>query len=335
MPIVSLSDYRSPAFLFNGHLQTILPALFRRVADVQYERERITTPDQDFLDLDWSLATPGKRARSLAILCHGLEGNSTRPYMLGMVRAFNQQGWDALAWNFRSCSEEMNHLPCFYHSGATHDLDHVVQHALTENAYERVVLVGFSLGGNLVLKYVGERGDHLPTAVERAMVFSVPCDLGASARQIARRDNYVYMSRFLSSLRQKIDNKSQQQPGKLSPTHLRDIRTLEEFDDKYTAPLHGFRSARDYYQKCSSRHYLGGIRIPTLIVNAKNDPFLSLECYPTEEAKNHPYVFLEIPNTGGHCGFCLDHLQGNYWSEQRALQFLETHVAQPAQAAWV
>jgi hypothetical protein len=322
MPLISQSDYKSPLFLFNGHLQTIIPGLFRRVDGIRYQRERIETPDHDFLDLDWSKTN----ASRLAIISHGLEGNSQRPYVLGMVRELNRNGWDALAWNFRGCSGEMNRNLQFYHSGATEDLEVVIQHALAQQHYKTIALIGFSLGGNLTLKYVGERGLDILPQIKKAVVFSVPCDLKTGALKMGTLSNKVYMWRFLKHLRQKMEAKAAVMPQQLNIVAFHKIKNFKQFDDRYTAPLHGFKDAIEYWSHCSSKNYLHTIAIPTLIVNAKNDPFLSPECFPSEQVSELPHVYLEIPETGGHCGFYQNSLHGRYWSEERAIRFLEnTH----------
>lgn len=321
MPLVTDSSHTPPFYLFNGHLQTIIPSLFRRVKGVEYQRERIATPDQDFLDVDWSsapnpLPEAGKR---LAILSHGLEGDSRRSYILGMVRALNAHGWDALAWNYRGCSGEPNCQPRFYHSGATDDLEVVVNHALARTTYTKVALIGFSLGGNLTLKYLGEQGSALPSVIQRAVAFSVPLDLLACSVQLGTRANTLYKRRFLASLRRKVQSKTH---GSISSQGALQARTLQEFDEAYTAPLHGFLHAHDYYERCSAKNFLASIAIPTLIVNAQNDPFLAPACFPIELVKDLPQVFLEIPQKGGHCGFFSKTLHGTYWSEERALTFI-------------
>jgi uncharacterized protein len=318
MPLITTSDYIAPALLPNKHLQTIFPALFRKVSGVRYDRERIETFDKDFIDLDWSRTG----SRKLGILCHGLEGDSQRPYMLGMVRMLNREGYDAMSINFRGCSGESNSRLRFYHSGASDDVDHIVDRVIKSGHYNQIVLIGFSLGGNLLLKYLGEKGSELHPMVRKAVVFSVPCNLADSAQNLCNGENRIYHARFMKSLKKKIKEKALLQPGKLSLKHLDKLKTLTEFDEKYTAPLHGFKDAADYYKQCSSCHFIKNIRIPTLIVNAKNDPFLSLSCFPTEEVRTNQYVFLEIPAEGGHCGFYERNSNGDYWSEKRAWRFL-------------
>jgi len=305
--------YKPPFFLFNAHLETIFPSLFRRVSNVPFVRERIVTPDEDFLDLDWVK----KGSSKLVIISHGLEGNSTRGYVKGMARAALMQGFDVLAWNFRGCSGELNSKMKFYHSGATDDLGVVIEHA--RKSYPEIYLVGFSLGGNLTLKFLGEQ--HVPKEVKRVVALSVPLNLHTSCQQIALPSNWIYQRRFLKSLQAKVEAKAKHFPA-IDTTGMRELKTLMDFDDRYTAPLHGFENAVDYYQRCSAIHFLADINIPTLIVNAKNDPFLSSDCYPVHELKSHPYVSLEVPTFGGHVGFAQIGKNGLYWSEERALRFL-------------
>jgi predicted alpha/beta-fold hydrolase len=305
-------NYRRPFFLFSGHLETIYPAILRDV-NLTYERERITTSDNDFLDLDWVK----KQSKKLVIISHGLEGNSTRAYVKGMARALSLKGFDILAWNFRGCGDEMNRQLRFYHSGATDDLDAVVRHGI-DRGYSEIFLIGFSLGGNLTLKYLGERQAHNP--IVKAAVFSTPLDLYTSCLKISKPSNQIYARRFLTSLKQKILCKSALVAG-LDLKGLEQISTILEFDDRYTAPLHGFQDALDYYKKCSSINFLESIGIPTLIVNAQNDPFLSELCYPVTECKCHRYIKFENPRHGGHVGFAQFNKNGLYWSEERALSF--------------
>ena len=324
MPLVAQSRYQSPFYLFNGHLQTIVPSLWRTVEGVAYQRERLELPDGDFLNLDWSCLPAYRPTGSLVVVSHGLEGDASRPYMLGMVRALNRAGFDALAWNYRSCGGEMNRLLRSYHLGDTDDLDVVLRHALATGRYRRVYLVGFSAGGNVTLKYLGENAARVPAEVERAAVFSVPTDLQASSEHIGRPQNQVYMRRFLKSLRQKIRDKAALLPGQVDVEGLDALRNFPQFDDKYTAPMHGFDSAEAYYRHASAGRYLSGIRVPTLLVNALNDPFLPASCYPSEAAAHSPFVFLETPPDGGHVGFAESN--GEYYSERRAVEFLTAEI---------
>ena len=313
----------------NGHLQTILPSLLRRVKNVSYQRERITTPDDDFIDIDWSRCG----SRHLALLCHGLEGSSRAPYMQGMVRALNQAGWDAVAYNFRGCSGEINRQLRAYHSGATDDLAIVHHHISLTQAYHSMGFVGFSLGGNLVLKYLGENGRALDPDRHWAASISVPCDLKAGARQLDRAVNQVYNWRFLRTLIRKARWKARRYPGHIDTLRLKTVASLKAFDDLYTAPIHGFLDAEDYWRRCSALRFLNDIRIPTLLINALNDPFLDRPCFPYATARRNNMLFLETPRSGGHVGFLPYSLQGPFWHETRVVQFARLQGFCPAPQA--
>ena len=320
MPIVAHSSYVSPRFLANGHHQTVLAALFRKVRGVNYQRERIATPDGDFLDLDWVC----NGARRIAVIAHGLEGNSQRGYARGMVRALSNHHWDSLVWNARGCGGEINHSQRFTHSGATEDLQTVLTHLTTTRDYDEIALIGFSLGGNITLKYLGDCGEALDPRIRAAVAFSVPCDLQSGAMELAKRSNRIYMQSFLRSLRQKIRARMKMAPGEINDDDYDQLRTFQDFDDRYTAPIHGFADAEDYWLKCSCRPVLNQISIPTLLINARNDPFLADACYPITEAGTNPNLLLEIPASGGHVGFVTLGSRGEYWSESRAMEFLDT-----------
>jgi predicted alpha/beta-fold hydrolase len=313
-----MDDYKPPFILRNGHVQTLYPSLFRKVSGVNYQRHRIDTPDGDFLDLDWSRVG----SRRLAVISHGLEGNSDRHYVRGMVKALNGEHIDALAWNYRGCSGEPNRLLRMYHNGVIDDLDWVVAHAVQTGRYDAIYLLGFSLGGNLSLLYLGKQAHDLSDRIRGAVVFSVPCDLTDSARQLDRRSNVIYMHKFLTSLHTKIKAKQHRFPEALDDTNYHRIKTFGQFDERYTAPLHGFKSARDYWTQCSSKPWLERIKVPTLIVNAADDPFLAGGCYPVQACRRNPRLTLEIPPYGGHVGFVAFNGNGRYWSEERALRFL-------------
>ena len=323
MPLVD-STYAPPPFLSSGHMQTLVASLARRV-DFTYDRhERIDTPDGDFLDLFWAAPQEGGGSGSVpervAVLTHGLEGRADRLYMRGMARALTRRGWAVCAWNLRGCGEAMNRRPTTYHSGKTDDLEAVVSH-VRGDGYDDISLIGFSLGGNLTLKYLGERGAAVDDRVRGAVAFSVPVDLQAASHQIARWTNGHYTAYFLRSLREKIRAKARQHPTAVRPEALSHVRTLRDFDDAYTAPLNGFRTADTYYRRASSNPLLPDIAVPTLLVNAANDPFLAEACYPRGAARESECFTLEVPASGGHVGFVS--LRGDeYWSERRAASFL-------------
>jgi len=318
MPVVKTSNYNFNQLLFNGHLQTIYLAIFRKKVDLPFKRERIKTPDGDFLDLDWLKGD----SNSLVIISHGLEGNSQRPYMTGMAKVFFDSGYDVLNWNFRGCSESMNTKPIFYHSGATYDLDLVVSHAA--EMYASIHLVGFSLGANIMLKYLGEPFWKSKENIKKAIAISVPMDLGASCDKIDGLRNKLYALNFLFSLKQKIKQKALVFPDKFSTKKLSRIRSIRTFDNEFTAPLHGFVDADDYYNRCSSLHYLSDISLPTLVLNARNDPFLSKSCFPIIKEKYSKKLFMEYPKHGGHVGFSPRSGQERFWSETRALAFIQS-----------
>jgi len=320
--IARIGEYRPPWFLPGAHLQTIYPAMFRKVELIAQCKERIDTPDDDFLDLDW-----GRMGNSrLAIICHGLEGHSRSRYVQGMARAMLKTGWDVLCWNYRGCSGEPNRLLRSYHSGSIDDLDTVIEHAKSVGQFRRIGLIGFSLGGNLILKYAGELGREMSDKAQATCVFSTPCDLEAASLELAKPSNAYYMRRFLKSLGKKVVEKERLHPGSLELSGLEEMRTFEEFDDRFTAPLNGFRNARDYWSKCSCLPVLDRIQVPSLIVNAMNDPFLPEACFPRGKAKKNPALLLETPRHGGHVGFPLWNGQNEYWSETRAALFIESAV---------
>ena len=308
------SKYRPVYYLTNGHLETIVPSAFRKVKNVLYQRQRLELDDGDFLDLDW-LRHDDAVVKKLVIISHGLEGSSERHYSRGMAKYFHKHGWDALAWNCRSCSGELNRLPRFYHHGDTGDLQRVINEAYRKQ-YDHIALVGFSMGGSFSMKYLGEQGPNIDKRIKGGVGFSVPCDLGSSAAELDKPSKSFYRNRFLKKLGKKILAKSLIYPDKLSYAGYDQIKTFKQFDDRYTASLHGFKDAADFYSKSSCDQYLKNIVVPALIVNAANDPFLTPECYP----KELPNVDLEIPARGGHVGFSL-YGEENYM-EIRAYQFL-------------
>ncbi|MEQ8809396.1 MAG: alpha/beta fold hydrolase [Imperialibacter sp.] len=319
MPLISKSSYkRRPPYLFNPHLETVVPSAFRKVRGVTYDRERVELEDGDFLDVDWLTRGSDK----LVVLTHGLEGSSDRPYIAGMAKYFAANGWDALAWNCRTCGGEMNRLPRLYHHGATEDLSAVVEHGLKSGRYRKIALVGFSMGGSMSLKYLGERGSQVREEIIGAATFSVPCNLWDSAVQLTRRSNKFYKDRFLNKLKEKMKVKALRHPDVVNATDIDLITTFDEFDDRYTAPLHGFSSRGDFYLKATSDQFYPELKRPALVANALNDPMLGDKCYPYEMARESSYLYLETPKVGGHVGFTQTGAE-IYWAEMRALEFLE------------
>lgn len=323
MPFIERSTYPGPpAWQYNGHLQTLAPGVLRRVRGVEYQRERITTPDDDFLDLDWIR----QNSRRLVVLTHGLEGNSSRSYMLGAAKLFSQNGWDVLAWNCRSCSGEMNRAFRLYHHGDIEDIGAVVNHASRSGIYEKIALVGHSMGANITMKYLGVLGEKVPSQVRAAAVFSAPCDLESGAEVLDRRENAFYRRRFMRALIKKIKIKNAQFPGRLDLSKLQSVKCWRDFDEYFSAPICGYRDAADFYKNASAKHFIPGVRVPVLLVNAQNDPILTPACMPVELAREHSFFHFEMPEHGGHCGFLMRGEKAFAWSERRALEFCELHI---------
>lgn len=339
MPHIS-SPYTVRGLFKNAHYATIYSAKIRRIRNVIQKRERLELPDGDFIDIDWSfslLQNPTneiydlreieaiKRASKVALLFHGLEGNAQRTYMLAMAKLLIKNGYDVAAVNFRGCSGEQNRMYRSYHSGETNDIRQVVNFINANDWYQNLFLYGVSLGGNAILKYLGEKKD-IPRTVRAASTIGVPADLKASLEQLNKRENWVYRTSFLFDLRKKYRKKMPQFPEQLTWERYHMIRSLKTFDDFYTAPAHGFKNALDYYEQASSFMYIPEIEIPTLILNAQNDTFLHGDCYPYAFAKASKTLFLETPKYGGHVGF---YQAGEvYYSEQRTLDFFEEFLLQ-------
>ncbi len=317
MPLIT-SEYNPPFLFKNGHFSTMYSGLVRKVDGVTQERERLTLPDGDFLDLDWSFAS--KPSKKIMILLHGLEGNAQRPYIIGSAKQAIAQGYDICAVNFRGCSGETNTLYRSYHSGATEDLEAIIHHILNSDKYDELFIKGFSLGGNLALKYIGEERD-VPKEIKGVVAVSVPCSLHSSLLQLLHPKNYLYAKRFKDHLKAKMREKQQLFPKQISDSDIRNVKTLKDFDDIYTSRAHGFKDAMDYYEKCSSLQFLSKINVPALIINAKNDSFLGPECYPYKEAVENNSLYLEVPEYGGHVGF-----HGNQnitYTEKRIIKFFD------------
>lgn len=316
MPLIRHSSFPGNTLLKGKHIETILPALFRNIT-VPYVRERIVLTDGDFLDIDWLRGGYQK----VLVLFHGLEGSSHSQYIKGMARFYFHNGWDVCAVNFRTCSGEMNTVLRTYHSGATDDVNDVLQHIVSHHTYATMALGGFSLGGNVVLKYLGEQIYKIPSILKVAFAFSVPCDLAASSAEMAKPQNVLYMRRFMKTLTAKMKYKAQQFKEQVKIDDIDSVRTFAEFDNRFTAPINGFKNAADYYDKCNALQFLKHISVPTLFINALNDPFLTPSCFPTELADNHSHLFFETPKYGGHVGFAARLPNETYWSELRAFEF--------------
>lgn len=316
MPLVT-STYKPKFYFRNGHISTIYSAIFRNVKGLVQDRERITLSDGDFLDLDWSYSA--KKSHKLIIILHGLEGDAQRPYIKGTAKFFNINSIDAVSVNYRGCSGESNSKYRSYHSGATEDLEDVINHVLKSKDYSEIYIKGFSLGGNMLIKFLGER-EVIPKQVKAAIAISVPCDLTTSSIELHKFKNIIYHQSFIRSMMKRLKEKQKKFPKCISKDEIESIKILKDFDDVYTSKAHGFKDAIDYHKKCSSLQFLKKITIPTLIINALNDSFLSPECFPVKEAKHNSNLHLEMPDYGGHVGF----VDSNniYYNESRALDFI-------------
>ncbi|MBN1251843.1 MAG: alpha/beta fold hydrolase [Bacteroidales bacterium] len=319
MPLINSQTYTTPFLFRNYHLNTIFPALFRKIKGIKFQRIRINTPDDDFIDLDFSRI----KSESIAILIHGLEGNAAKAYMKGLTRILNKSGMDVAAINLRGCSNQINKKYYSYHSGKTEDLDSVINYISDNYNYNKMFIAGFSLGGNLALKYVGEKADKINPIIKKVVGISVPCDLKSTAFKLNKADNWIYQKRFINSLKKKALEKIKMFPEfQNQEKEIRKSKNFIQFDNLVTAPANGFNDAEDYWIKNSCKPFLNSIRIPALLINAMDDPFLTDESYPFEEAKQNPNFYFEFPKYGGHVGFinrC--NFSNELWHEKRILEF--------------
>ena len=318
MPLIHPSAYSTSGIFKNKHIHTIIPSQLRGIKKPAYQRERLDTPDGDFLDLDW---LTGKKRENLLIILHGLEGSSESSYVKGISTFFVEKGWDAMVLNFRGCSGEPNRLLRSYHSGETEDLHWVITEILKRKSYSYIFLSGFSLGGNVLLKYLGESQAKVPKEVTAGIAVSAPVDIANSAQTLSKPSNWIYVQHFMQSLNPKLRQKQKQFPDKVKLPKKRMPRNFAEFDGWFTAPVHGFQSAEDYWDKASSKHHLNKITVPTLLLTPLDDPFLGEACYPVEICKKHPHLYLETPKYGGHVGMRPRSKGEPYWAEKRAWEF--------------
>jgi len=316
------APYRAPRWLRGGHAQTIYPALFLRAGRPRYRRERWDAPDGDFVDLDFLDGGPAGAPR--VALFHGLEGDSSSHYAVALMSALARARWNGVVVHFRGCSGEINRLPRAYHSGDAAEVGWIL--ARLAQAGGPLYAAGVSLGGNALLKWLGESGGGARAYLRAAAAVSAPLDLMAAGAALGRGANLIYTRMFLSSLRRKSLDKLARFPGLFDRDRMLAARNLRQFDDVVTAPLHGFRDTDDYWTRASSKHGLRDVRLPTLVLNAKNDPFLPAGHLP-RPAEASSMVVLEQPDEGGHVGFAAGAFPGNLeWLPQRLLAFFGEHA---------
>ncbi len=312
-----------PSFWFrNTHINTIFSGRYRHVPMPNYRRERVTTTDDDFVNVDWV----DNGSERVVILVHGLGGHSRRHHIMGLANAFTAIGYDVAAFNFRGTGEESNNRLKSYHSGDTGDLRVVIQQIIDSNKYKSINLVGYSLGGNVILKYLGEEHLSLSKLIKKAAVMSVPCELKDSSERMKKWDNKIYLYNFFKTLKPEAIEKDKRFPGVFDLKKTLAASNFFEFDDAFTAPINGFRDAIDYYGQSSSLYFLDWLTIPTYMLQAEDDTFLSDTSFPRELAENHPLLHLEISKYGGHVGFYRKSKDGRSWAELRICAFIDGKV---------
>jgi len=310
------SEFKPAWWLPDPHLQTMWAGKFRRIPSVKLQRHRIELGDGDFLDLDWGEPQAGP----LVVLLHGLGGCSQSLYVLGMLHALRTAGFNTVVMNFRGCSGEPNRLDRSYHAGETDDVQFVIDHLLAQSP-TTVAVIGFSLGGNILLKWLGEISDSSPLTC--AVAISVPFNLFRCATRLDHWSSIFYRRYLLRRVEQSVKSKVHRNEFPLDKNVLESARTFWEFDDKVTAPLHGFKDVQDYYMKCSSKHFLKAITTPTLIIQAKDDPFMYPDVIPNETELSSA-ITLEISECGGHVGFIQGSVpfKAEYYLEVRVTDWL-------------
>lgn len=307
----------------NPHFNTIYRPLFMKDT-INYHRKRVTTWDNDFIDLDFSFIG----SKTLILLIHGLEGSSNSNYMITTSKELNKNGYDTVCMNLRGCSGEDNLLLGTYHSGKTDDVDFIINYLCQEYEYKNILIVGFSLGGNLTLKYLGEY-DTIPEQIKGGIAISVPIDLTASQAELSKFKNKIYLTEFLRTMKLKLLKKSEIFPEfKLDKKLLFKATRFRHIEKQYTVPVFGFKSSEDYWEKASSKPYIPHIKHTTLLINSLDDSFLTKECYPYREAENSNNFYLLTPNYGGHVGFLSSFTNThNYWLEHKIISFINEKIS--------
>jgi len=315
--------FRPAAWAPGPHAQTLLARVLRSGEGPPFERERLTTPDDDFLDLDWG-PEPGPDA-PIVLVIHGLEGSARRRYVRNVCRELLGRGIRPVALNLRGCSGEPNRALVYYHSGKTDDPAFVLTTLRQRHPGRRIGAIGFSLGGNVLLKLMGERDDGGRDLLDAAVAMSVPYDLAAGSALLERSTmGRAYSGYFLRSLKRKVRWKEARLAAVLDVAAGLSSRTIWEFDERLTAPLHGFAGAQDYYARASSAGFLAGVRVPTLLLHAVDDPFLPPASIPRDSAATNPALHLVLHGRGGHVGFLAGSPgRPSFWGDEEAARFLD------------
>ncbi len=320
--MISPISYRAPSWLPGGHAQTIWPVL-RRGAPPPYRRERWDTPDGDFIDVDW-LDAAEEAGAPLVVLFHGLEGSSNSHYATALMPALARRGWAGAVPHFRGCSGEPNRLPRAYHSGDSAEIDWILRRLRSRFPQRTLFAAGVSLGGNALLKWAGEQEAAARDVVQAIAGVCAPLDLTAAGQALQRGFSLLYAKRFLVTLKANSQAKLARFPGLFDEGRMRAAGTLYDFDDAVTAPLHGFRDAADYWRRASSKPWLPGIRLPALVINALNDPFLPRQALPSAKEVSAT-VMLDYPAGGGHVGFVSGPFPGRLdWLPNTLLAYFES-----------
>ncbi|MBV8666778.1 MAG: alpha/beta hydrolase [Burkholderiaceae bacterium] len=312
--------YIAPRWLPGGHLQTIYPAKCLRTPPIAYRRERWDTPDEDFIDVDFIDGAPGQ---PFVVMFHGLEGSSESHYARAFMSHVASLGWSGAVPHFRGCSGEPNRAPRFYHSGDAREIDWIVRRlsAKSRDRHNRFYVTGVSLGGNALLRWLGE-SQHQAEIVDAACAISAPLDLAAGGAALSRGFNRLYTRMFLQTLKPKCLDKLEQFPGLFDRDSMLAAHDLYAFDNVVTAPLHGYRDTDDYWNRASAKHVLNDITVRTLVLNARNDPFLPGGHLPQAASRQ---VTLDYPSDGGHVGFAAGGIPGHLnWLPERIVDFLTT-----------
>jgi len=315
--------YEPPPWLRNPHAQTCWSTFMRRRQPMAMRKERLETPDEDFLDI---YHVEGDADKPIVILMHGLEGNAESRYIVGMARNLKALGWGSTAVEFRTCGGEINRAPRTYHIGETSDLELVIETLIARYPDRRIYISGVSLGGNVTMKYLGEKGEDVPAQIRGGAAVSCPFDLMASGPHMDNAFYGLYLLYFIPSLRKKALAKAEQYPELLDVDKIQRAKTFYEFDSFATAPMHGFDDAHDYWKKNSCGQFLPHIRRPALLLVSADDPFNPGHTLPHEAVARNPYLVPQFTEYGGHVGFVYgaSPLRQRFWAEEQVVRFFET-----------